>query len=173
MTRLKHIFNNVRIFKKHYSHDHITKSVRLVNNYHRLCLKKSTNKIYKFFHHLQFRIHLVLVLVHFVFNKIDGIILLREGFITINNKVITNRNYILTSQDILYFFVHTQRFNKFIRKFFILKVRKRCFKRQRRFRYKFLKRALLQNFFEINYRIRSLIYTRPLRNNELIKKKQK
>lgn len=171
--KFKHFFNNIRIYKKYYVHNNIFKSTNTIVNYRLSVSKKSFSKSYSFLHKLHFRLHLILVHSHFVMNKFESLGFLKNGLISVNNKIITHPNYCVKLQDLLYLFTKNIRLNSFLRKKFLLKIRNKRYKRLNRFRYKYLKRCLLKNFFEISYHTRSLIYLRTLRNTELRKKKIK
>jgi hypothetical protein len=153
-------------------HDNIFKSTNTIINYRLSVFKKSFNKSYGFLHKLHFRLHLILVHSHFVINKFESLGFLKNGLVTINNKTIIHPNYIIKLQDLLYLFTKKMCLNSFLKKKFLLKIRNKRYNRRKRFRYKYLKRCLLKNFFEISYHIRSLIYLRTLRNIELKKIKK-
>lgn len=173
IVRFKYFFNTIRVFKKQYTHTHVLKSTNLIAKYRNKCLKISTNKVYNFFNLLNFRLHLVLVHCHFVFNKIKSLIILKKGYVSVNNKIIKHQNYILSVNDLIYFFNKIKIFSLLIKKIFFRQLRQRRIRRSHIFRFKYLRRCILINFFEINYRIRSLIYLRPLQNTELVKKKRR
>lgn len=155
------------------------KSTNTIKNYQSLVFKKSFNKSYGFLHQLHFRLHLILLHSHFVTNKFEGLGFIKNGLVTVNNKVVSQPNYILKLQDLVYLFTNNLKNyvlylnNFFLKKKFLLKIRKKRFRRYRRFKYKYFKRCLLKNFFEISYHTRSLVYLRILRNIELKKKRKK
>lgn len=130
-------------------HDNVLKSTNAIVNYQTLVFKKSFNKSYGFFHKLHFRLHLVLVHSHFVSNKLEGLGFLKNGLVSINNKIATHLNYTLKLQDLLYLFTQVLYLNAYLKKKFILKIRKKRSRRYRRFKHKYLKRCILKNFFEI------------------------
>lgn len=154
-------------------HANVYKSTNTLINYRLSAFKKSFNKNYGFFHKLHFRLHLVLVHSHFVMNKFESLGFLKNGLVSINNKIITHPNYSIKPQDLLYLFTKNIRLNAFLKKKFLLKIRNKRYHRRNRFQYKYLKRCLLKNFFEVSYHTRSLIYLRTLRNIELNQKKIK
>lgn len=155
------------------------KSTSTINNYQRLVFKKSFNKSYSFLHQLHFRLHLVLVHSHFATNKFEGLGFIKNGLVVVNNKIIIQPNYILNIQDLIYLFTNNLKsyrlcFNNFFsKKKFLVRIKHKRFYRCRRFKYKYFKRCLLNNFFEISYHTRSLVYLRILRNIELKKKIKK
>ena len=171
--KFKYYFSHILIFKKYYTHDQILKRTSIIKSYYEYVYKKSFNKIYLFFHKLYFRINLILTYSHFVFNKFEGLSLIKNGLVTINNKIITNCNHTIKIQDLLYLFLtflllktsYKYKLRKIIRK-----IRKYHINR---FKMKYFNRYLLKNFFEISYIIRSLVCIKVLRNVDLIKKKRK
>lgn len=172
--KLKHIFNNKLIFKKYYKNEYIFKSNKYVKYFHSLCIKKTSNKLYNFFHRLHFRLPKILLHTHFILNKLESNLIIKKGYISVNNKIIKNLNYILKLYDLIYLYtIRSFLLNSILAKILLKKVRKLKFKRKKKFRRKFLGRCLLKNLFEINYRTKSLIYTSILSNISLIKRKRK
>lgn len=172
--RIKHFFNNALIFKKYYKNEYILKTNKYIKYFHSLCMKKTSNKLYNFFHRLHFRLPKILLNSHFVLNKFESNSIIKKGFISVNNQVIKHSNYVLKLYDLIYLYTALQYYwNKNLVRIFIKRTRKFRWQRKRKFRKKFLGRCLLKNLFEINYRTRSLIYTSILLNISLIKRKRK
>lgn len=171
--RIKHFFNNALIFKKYYKNEYILKTNKYIKYFHSLCVKKTSNKLYNFFHRLNFRLPKILLNSHLVLNKLESNSIIKNGFVSVNNKVIKHLNYILQLHDLIYLYTTRLQSNKILAKIFLKRVRKFRLRRRKKFRRKFLGRCLLKNLFEINYRTRSLIYISVLSNISLIKRKRK
>lgn len=171
--RIKHFFNNALIFKKYYKNEYILKTNKYIKYFHSLCVKKTSNKLYNFFHRLNFRLPKILLNSHLVLNKLESNSIIKKGFVSVNNKVIKHLNYILQLHDLIYLYTTRLQSNQTLAKIFLKRVRKFRLRRRRKFRRKFLGRCLLKNLFEINYRTRSLIYISILSNISLIKRRRK
>jgi len=171
--RIKHFFNNALIFKKYYKNEYILKTNKYIKYFHSLCVKKTSNKLYNFFHRLHFRLPKILLNSHLVLNKLESNSMIKKGFISVNNKVIKHLNYILQLYDLIYLYTLKSRLNHILARILSKRARKFRFRRKRKFRRKFLGRCLLKNLFEINYRTRSIIYTSIISNISLIKRKRK
>jgi ribosomal protein S4 len=154
-----------------YKHYYTLKSTRIIKSYYKDCLKQSSDKVYNFFNLLFFRIHLVLVYCHFTWTRVKAIAVIKGGMVSINSKIIKKPNTVLTCGDILYF--HSSRNTLCLSAYFQVwkKLRKKRRKSKNKFRFKFLRRLWIKNFFELSFLVRVLVYVRPLLNNELFRRK--
>lgn len=177
--RFKHFFRFKTIVKRYYAHKNILKSTKFLKKYYQFCIKKTHTKTYHLLKQLEFRIDVILRLVHFTSDRLSSFSFLRKGYVSINGKIITHIHSILFPNDLLHVRVKKSRN---IENSILGKHKKRRIDVRQKHQYKillrrkkfistFLRKSLFKNFFEISYFAKSLIYLQNLRNNELVKKK--
>lgn len=123
MSKFKFFFNNARIAKKQFIQKHTFKHTNILNKYYQKCKQSLSIKTYQFFHYLQFRLPLVLVSSHFVFNNTESISLTKKNRVSVNNKIINHLDYTLKIKDLIYLFTGFRTFTPYSKRKLISKKR--------------------------------------------------